>query len=166
MLELVGLGRSVKSIAAQLDLTVRAVEQRRRGLMEKLSLHSPLELLRFSMALKQSDGLPLAVAGVAMAEPSADRPALPIANGHAHAIDERPCSASLTSGSASSSFAFPADEGSSERFAGLADAVATAVRRPDIESMTSSRIKRVANRRRPAPVGPRQLSPDRAARRR
>jgi hypothetical protein len=134
--------------------------------MEKLSLHSPLELLRFSMALKQSDGLPLAVAGVAMAEPSADRPPLPITNGHAHAIDLRPCEASLTSGSASSSFAFTADQGSGERFAGLADAVATAVRGSDIESMTSPRLKPVANRRRPAPVGPRQRLPDRAGRRR
>ncbi len=166
VLELVGLGRSVKSIAAQLDLTVRAVEQRRRGLMEKLSLHSPLELLRFSMALKQSDGLPLAIAGVAMVEPSSDRPAPAITIGNAHPIDLRPSGASLTSGLASSSFAFPADEGSSERFAGLADAVATAVRRLEIESMRSPRLKPVADRRRPAPDSPRQRSPDREGRRR
>jgi FixJ family two-component response regulator len=49
VLELIAIGKSVKAMAAQLELSVRAIEQRRHGLMAKLHLDSPLELMRFSV---------------------------------------------------------------------------------------------------------------------
>ncbi|MGA2256766.1 MAG: response regulator [Thermoguttaceae bacterium] len=41
--------KSTKAIASDLNICPRAVELRRRGVMEKLGLKSPLELLRFAM---------------------------------------------------------------------------------------------------------------------
>ena len=58
VLQFIGLGQSMKGIACQLDLNVRAIEQRRRGLMAKLRLHSPLELVRFSISVNQLNGFP------------------------------------------------------------------------------------------------------------
>jgi FixJ family two-component response regulator len=49
VVQLLAEGKSIKAMARSLDLCVRAVELRRRGLMEKLDLHSPLELMRFSI---------------------------------------------------------------------------------------------------------------------
>jgi two-component system response regulator FixJ len=49
VLELIAVGKSVKAMAAQLELSVRAIEQRRQGLMAKLRLGSALELMRFSV---------------------------------------------------------------------------------------------------------------------
>ena len=55
VLELIGQGRSSKAMAAELELSVRAIELRRNGLMKKLGLHSSLELMRFAViALKES----------------------------------------------------------------------------------------------------------------
>ena len=49
VLELIAAGRSVKAIAAELELSVRAVELRRKSLMKKLEVGSALELMRFSV---------------------------------------------------------------------------------------------------------------------
>jgi two-component system, LuxR family, response regulator FixJ len=49
VLELIAAGRSVKAIAAELELSVRAVELRRNSLMKKLEVNSSLELMRFSV---------------------------------------------------------------------------------------------------------------------
>jgi two-component system, LuxR family, response regulator FixJ len=57
VLELVAAGKSVKSIAAELELSVRAVELRRNGLMKKLELDSPLELMRFSVIVHREIGM-------------------------------------------------------------------------------------------------------------
>ncbi len=55
VLELIGQGRSSKAMAAELELSVRAIELRRNGLMKKLGLDSSLELMRFAViALKES----------------------------------------------------------------------------------------------------------------
>jgi RNA polymerase sigma factor (sigma-70 family) len=55
VLDLVARGRSIKSMAAQLELSVRAVEQRRSRLMEKLQVGSPLDLMRFSISTVRSE---------------------------------------------------------------------------------------------------------------
>jgi FixJ family two-component response regulator len=50
--QLVGLlasAKATKAISAELNICPRAVELRRRGVMEKLGLKSPSELLRFAM---------------------------------------------------------------------------------------------------------------------
>lgn len=53
VLELISSGKSTKAIAAELQLSVRAIELRRQSLMNKLSAESPLELMRFSVMLRQ-----------------------------------------------------------------------------------------------------------------
>jgi FixJ family two-component response regulator len=53
VLDLIAQGKSIKSMAAHLDLTVRAVEQRRRNLMGKLQLRSLLELMQFSVTARR-----------------------------------------------------------------------------------------------------------------
>ncbi len=70
VLELIAVGKSVKAMAAQLELSVRAVEQRRQGLMEKLQLHSPLELMRFSVTAQRVFRPATANGAVAVASPS------------------------------------------------------------------------------------------------
>jgi len=142
VLELIGLGRSVKSIAAQLDLSVRAVEQRRRGLMEKLSLHSPVELLRFSLTLKQTGGLPLAIAGAALAKQSPDSRALSETNGPTRASNLQEYRENCKNGSMSSSFASPAGKRPGGELTALTDAVATAMRERDAEGIRAPRTKR------------------------
>jgi FixJ family two-component response regulator len=54
VLELIALGKSVKSIAIQLEMSVRAIEQRRQKLIDKLQLTSALELIRFSILARRS----------------------------------------------------------------------------------------------------------------
>ena len=49
MLELIGRGKSIKAIAADLELSVRAIELRRQSLMNKLGAASSSELMRFSV---------------------------------------------------------------------------------------------------------------------
>lgn len=49
MLRLFALAKSTKAIAAELQICSRAVELRRRSIMDKLGLKSSLELLRFAM---------------------------------------------------------------------------------------------------------------------
>jgi two-component system response regulator FixJ len=49
VLGLVAQGKSAKAMSAALGLCPRAVELRRRRLMEKLDLETPLELMRFSI---------------------------------------------------------------------------------------------------------------------
>ena len=70
VLELIAVGKSVKAMAAQLQLSVRAIEQRRQGLMEKLRLHSPLELVQFSVTAQRVFRPAAAKAAVAAATPS------------------------------------------------------------------------------------------------
>ncbi len=53
VLELIGRGRSSKAMAAELELSVRAIELRRNGLMKKLGLHSSLELMRFAVVAQK-----------------------------------------------------------------------------------------------------------------
>ena len=53
VLQLVGEGRSVKGMASELGVCVRAVELRRRSLTAKLQLESPLELMRFAVGVRQ-----------------------------------------------------------------------------------------------------------------
>jgi FixJ family two-component response regulator len=53
VLQLVGEGKSVKAMAPELGVCVRAIELRRRSLMAKLQLESPLELMRFSVGARQ-----------------------------------------------------------------------------------------------------------------
>jgi len=48
LVSLVASAKSTKAIAAELNICSRAVELRRRGVMEKLGLKSSLELLRFA----------------------------------------------------------------------------------------------------------------------
>jgi FixJ family two-component response regulator len=63
VVQLIAEGKSVKAMATRLGLSVRAVELRRRSLMEKLDLHTPLELMRFSiLAVSREFCEPLAVA--------------------------------------------------------------------------------------------------------
>jgi two-component system response regulator FixJ len=76
VLELMALGKSIKAIAVQLELSVRTIEQRRQKLMAKLQLRSALELMRFSIFTRQN-----------FRSVAADGPAgavRPSANGHAH----------------------------------------------------------------------------------
>jgi FixJ family two-component response regulator len=54
VLELIALGKSVKAIAIQLEMSVRAIEQRRQKLMAKLQLQSALELIRFAILARRS----------------------------------------------------------------------------------------------------------------
>ena len=49
VLELIGRGKSIKAIAADLELSVRAIELRRQSLMNKLGAASSSELMRFSV---------------------------------------------------------------------------------------------------------------------
>jgi two-component system, LuxR family, response regulator FixJ len=54
--QLVGLlaaAKSTKVIASELSICARAVELRRRNVMEKLGLHSSLELMRFAVLARQ-----------------------------------------------------------------------------------------------------------------
>jgi two-component system, LuxR family, response regulator FixJ len=55
VLDLIAQGRSIKSMAAQLELSARAVEQRKHRLMAKLQIGSPLDLMRFSVAAQRLD---------------------------------------------------------------------------------------------------------------
>jgi two-component system response regulator FixJ len=57
LLELIAAGRTVKAIAADLELCVRAVELRRKSLMKKLEVESSLELMRFSVIAHRELGL-------------------------------------------------------------------------------------------------------------
>jgi FixJ family two-component response regulator len=57
VLALIAAGRSVKAIAADLELCVRAVELRRKSLMKKLEVESSLELMRFSVIAYRELGL-------------------------------------------------------------------------------------------------------------
>jgi two-component system, LuxR family, response regulator FixJ len=57
VLELIAAGQSVKAIAAELELCVRAVELRRKSLMQKLEVGSSLELMRFSVIAQRKLGL-------------------------------------------------------------------------------------------------------------
>lgn len=57
VLELIAAGKSPKAIAAELELSVRAVEMRRGSLMKKLEVDSPLELMRFSVIARREIGL-------------------------------------------------------------------------------------------------------------
>jgi two-component system, LuxR family, response regulator FixJ len=54
VLELIARGKSVKAMAAELELSVRAIEQRRHSLMEKIHVKSPLELVRFSLTVQRT----------------------------------------------------------------------------------------------------------------
>lgn len=57
VVQLIAEGKSVKAVATRLGLCIRAVELRRRSLMEKLGLRSPLELMRFSiLAVSEESG--------------------------------------------------------------------------------------------------------------
>lgn len=56
VLELIAAGQSVKAIAAALELSVRAVELRRKSLMKKLEVRSTLELMRFSVLTNRELG--------------------------------------------------------------------------------------------------------------
>jgi two-component system response regulator FixJ len=49
VLELIADGRSVKLMAGELELSVRAIELRRNSLMRKLDIRSSLELMRFAV---------------------------------------------------------------------------------------------------------------------
>jgi FixJ family two-component response regulator len=55
VLQLIAQGKSVKAMSTALGLCARAVELRRRRLIEKLELGSPLELMRFSIAAHDPD---------------------------------------------------------------------------------------------------------------
>jgi DNA-binding NarL/FixJ family response regulator len=54
--ELIAMGKSVKAIAAELKLSVRAVELRRNGSMKKLEVRSSLELMPFSVIARREIG--------------------------------------------------------------------------------------------------------------
>jgi FixJ family two-component response regulator len=56
VLELIAVGKPPKSIAAALELSVRAVELRRKSLMSKLRIGSSFELMRFSVIAKTEFG--------------------------------------------------------------------------------------------------------------
>jgi len=62
VLDLIAQGKSAKQIAAEVQRSVRAVELRRKSLMQKLSVRSTLELMRFSVLVHQEIDLPLAPA--------------------------------------------------------------------------------------------------------
>jgi two-component system, LuxR family, response regulator FixJ len=51
VLELIGRGTSVKAIAAELGLGLRAIELRRSSLMKKLGVLSSMELMRFAVTV-------------------------------------------------------------------------------------------------------------------
>ncbi len=51
VLELIGRGKSVKAIAAELGLCLRAIELRRSSLMKKLGVCSSMELMRFAVTV-------------------------------------------------------------------------------------------------------------------
>jgi FixJ family two-component response regulator len=53
VLELIGRGKSIKAIAAELELSVRAIELRRQSLMNKLGAASSSELMRFSVMVQR-----------------------------------------------------------------------------------------------------------------
>ena len=53
VLELIGRGKSIKAIAAELQLSVRAIELRRQSLMNKLGAASSSELMRFSVMVQR-----------------------------------------------------------------------------------------------------------------
>jgi FixJ family two-component response regulator len=55
VLQLIAQGKSVKAMSTALGLCARAVELRRRRLIQKLELGSPLELMRFSIAAHGPD---------------------------------------------------------------------------------------------------------------
>lgn len=57
VLELISRGKSIKAIAAELDLSVRAIELRRNSLMKKLEAESSCELMRFSVMMQREIGL-------------------------------------------------------------------------------------------------------------
>ena len=58
VLELIARGKSIKAMAKELELSVRAVELRRNGLMSKLELQTPLELMRFAVIAAPEFGSP------------------------------------------------------------------------------------------------------------
>jgi FixJ family two-component response regulator len=57
VLELISRGKSSKAIAAELELSVRAIELRRNSLMKKLDAASAAELMRFSVVVQREIGL-------------------------------------------------------------------------------------------------------------
>jgi two-component system, LuxR family, response regulator FixJ len=78
VLELIAAGKSVKAIAAALELSVRAVELRRKSLMKKLEVRSTLELMRFSVLANRelgagSDAIPTRARLLPRGPPSAGR---------------------------------------------------------------------------------------------
>jgi FixJ family two-component response regulator len=75
VLQLIALGKSIKAIAVQLELSVRTIEQRRQKLMAKLQLQSALELMRFSILARRAFRLTVANGPAGAVRPSA--------NGHA-----------------------------------------------------------------------------------
>jgi two-component system, LuxR family, response regulator FixJ len=54
VLDSIARGKSAKGMAANLDLSARAVEQRRHSLMVKLHLDSPIELMRFAVLAQRT----------------------------------------------------------------------------------------------------------------
>jgi len=60
VLDLVVEGTSNKSIAGQLELSVRTVENRRRGIFQKMNADSVAELVRMILAVKDDDRMQLA----------------------------------------------------------------------------------------------------------
>jgi two-component system, LuxR family, response regulator FixJ len=53
VLTLVAQGQSIKAMAVELGLCIRAVELRRRNIMKKLGVPTTMELLRFAVAVNQ-----------------------------------------------------------------------------------------------------------------
>ena len=84
VLELIAVGKSVKAMAAQLELSIRAIEQRRQGLMVKLRLDSPLELMRFSVNAQRIFRAASANGGSAAASRRTAETASQFGNGREH----------------------------------------------------------------------------------
>ncbi len=57
VLELIGRGKSVKAIAAELDLCLRAIELRRKSLMKKLGVVTSMELMRLAVTINRESSL-------------------------------------------------------------------------------------------------------------
>ena len=57
VLELIGRGKSVKAIAHELGLSLRAIELRRSSLMKKLGVLSSMELMRFAVTVHREFSL-------------------------------------------------------------------------------------------------------------
>ncbi|MGO9115360.1 MAG: response regulator transcription factor [Thermoguttaceae bacterium] len=56
LVSLIAAAKSPKAISEELSICSRAVELRRRGVMDKLGMKSPLELLRFAILASQECG--------------------------------------------------------------------------------------------------------------